>query len=87
MDPPPGSGIEAELALERREKLAELLLSDGWTLVLRPLLVRRAEAIARKLVTGRGLSLEEMRLLQGEHRALLTVVGTTVDDLKRAPEE
>ena len=73
--------MAAERRAHRRELLAELLESEGWRQVLRPALLLKMERIATTLATDTMRSLEEIRGLQGQWRALAAVANSSVDDV------
>lgn len=60
---------------ERVHDLAETLSTSGWEMIALPQLARRVQRLEGQIAMGRSKSLEELRFLQGCHKALSEIVA------------
>ncbi len=66
---------------DRRRAVQELVESWAWREAVRPALKARLQRLERSLAGARTKSIEELRLLQGEHAAWARLVENPLETL------
>ena len=59
---------------ELREDVANLLRSNGWLFVIRPVIEKRCTDIQRKLAIDKRLTIEDIRGLQAQYQVLISII-------------